>query len=361
MREDVLVVIPCLNEEAHLPRLLDGLLRHARGETIVVADGGSTDRSRRIVADLARRSSRLHLLDNPAKLQSAAVNLAARRFGAGARWLVRIDAHCDYPDDYVGALLAAAMARRATSVVVPMVSVGRGCFQRAAAAAQNSVLGTGGSPHRHLGRGQWVDHGHHALFDMARYLAVGGYDEHFTANEDAELDRRLAATGARIWLEPACAITYYPRRSPLALFRQYRHYGIGRARNLRRHRVPLRLRQMLPVGVVPAVAAAVLGAALVPWLRPAAVLAAPGLIWLALVLVGGVALGMKQGDRCACASGVAAAIMHFGWSWGFLREAIARPPLPLPPARLLPEGCEPVSPQAAFAAASGGPVPAPAR
>ncbi|MFD2578382.1 glycosyltransferase [Novosphingobium colocasiae] len=153
MREDVLVVIPCLNEEAHLPRLLDGLLRHARGETIVVADGGSTDRSRRIVADLARRSSRLHLLDNPAKLQSAAVNLAARRFGAGARWLVRIDAHCDYPDDYVGALLAAAMARRATSVVVPMVSVGRGCFQRAAAAAQNSVLGTGGSPHRHLGRG----------------------------------------------------------------------------------------------------------------------------------------------------------------------------------------------------------------
>lgn len=357
MREDVLIVIPCLNEEAHLPRLLAGLLRDAGEETIVVADGGSTDRSRAIVADLARGSPRLHLLHNPGRTQSAAVNLAARRFGAGMRWLVRIDAHCDYPKDYVGALLAAAVARRATCVVVPMVSKGNSCFQRAAAAAQNSVLGTGGSPHRHLGRGQWVDHGHHALFAMAQYLSVGGYDEHFTANEDAELDRRLVATGAGIWLEPTCAITYYPRRTPLALFRQYRNYGTGRARNLRRHRARMRLRQLLPVGVAPAVAASAIGVALAPWRLPAVVLAAPALVWLGLALVGGMVLGLKRGDRCACASGVAAAVMHFGWSWGFLREAVARPPLPLPPARLLPD---PVSPMKAFAAASGGPAPGPA-
>jgi succinoglycan biosynthesis protein ExoA len=151
--EGVLIAIPCLNEAAHLPALLTQLLADSPLATIVVADGGSTDGSRGIVAALARGHARLNLIDNPERLQAAGINRVVRMHGAGHDWLVRIDAHCDYPDGYVAGLIAAAGRAGAQSVVVPMVSRGRRGFQVAAAAAQNSPLGTGGSPHRHVGEG----------------------------------------------------------------------------------------------------------------------------------------------------------------------------------------------------------------
>lgn len=353
----VLIVVPCLNEERHLPALLRDLLRDAQGAWLVVADGGSTDRSRAIVTELARTHANLVLLDNPGRIQSAAVNLAARRYGGGRKWLVRIDAHAGYPEGFVDRLRQAAAETRATSVVVPMVTCGTGCFQQAAAAAQNSVLGTGGAPHRHKGSGAWVDHGHHALFDLDLFMAVGGYDESFAANEDAELDRRMLAAGGRIWLEPQAAITYYPRETIGALFRQYRNYGCGRARNLRRHPTRVRLRQMLPLGVTPAILSALLGlaaaAALPDLALPGLLLALPMLCWLLGSIVAGVALGLRTRSACAAGAGVAAATMHLAWSLGFIAEALSRKPLPSPPMPLRFEVQTPPGQRPAVAIAGG--------
>jgi len=317
-----LVVIPCLNEEAHLPGLLGQLLADNPEAHIVVADGGSTDRSRAIVAELAAIHPGLSLMDNPARLQSAGVNRAAREHGAGHRWMVRIDAHCDYPAGYVAGLIEAAERQGATSVVVPMVTRGTRCFQSGVAAAQNSLLGNGGSAHRNLGQGRFVDHGHHALFDLALFLSVGGYDEGFSHNEDAELDHRLALAGGRIWLEPAQAIVYYPRRSAGALMRQYLGYGRGRARNLRRHRMPMVARQAVPLLVAPMVAAGIVGLIGALWQPWALVLALPLLGWAGLCFAYGAVLALRQRSACVLCAGVAAMVMHLGWSWGFLRERL---------------------------------------
>lgn len=331
---DVLIVVPCLNEEAHLPALLDSLLKNAHGALVVVADGGSTDASRRIVRSLAGSHRNLVLLDNPRKVQSAAVNLAACHYGVGRRWMVRIDAHARYPEGFIDRLRLSAGSMRATSVVVPMVTTGKGCFQKAAAAAQNSVLGTGGSPHRHVGKGQWVDHGHHALFDLSLFMAVGGYDESFAANEDAELDRRLLAAGGRIWIEPRAAITYYPRSTAQALFRQYRNYGRGRARNLKRHPVPVKLRQMAPLSVMPSILAALLGLGLGVLALEALLLVLPMLFWLIGAIVAGIVLGCRAGRWCDAGAGLAAVTMHAAWSLGFIEETLSRRRLPPPPERL---------------------------
>lgn len=312
--ERVLVVVPCLNEERHLPTLLPQLLADSGDMLIVVADGGSRDASRRIVGELAARHDNLVLLDNPARLQSAAVNLAVARYGAQARWVVRVDAHCGYPDRYMSGLVAAAATRDVVSIVVPMVTQGVECFQRAAAAAQNSVIGTGGSAHRHLGTGRYVEHGHHALMRIDAFTAVGGYDEAMSHNEDAELDHRLGRIG-RIWLEPSLAIAYFPRRTPGALWRQYLGYGTGRAQTLTMHGIRPRLRQMIPVA--PPLAALL---ALLTPLSP--LLALPLLIWLLVTLACGVAIGWRERSRCAALSGVAAAIMHIAWGTGFLRQIL---------------------------------------
>ena len=318
--DKALVVIPCLNEIKHLPGLLEGLLKGDPAWHVVVADGGSTDGSAEFVAELAERHPNLTLLPNPRRIQSAGSNLAVRRFGAGRRWLVRIDAHCGYPEGYVEGLIAAVQRTGATSVVVPMVTRGEACFQRAAAAAQNSVLGAGGSAHRKIGQAQFVDHGHHALFDLAAYGLAGGYDESFSHNEDAELDLRLVEAGAKIWLEPSLAIVYYPRRSPAALFRQYIKYGEGRARTIQRHRQRMKVRQIAPLFVAPAAALLIFSPAFWP-------LAIPAAVWALACLVMGAVLALRARSACVLMSGLAAMTMHLAWSIGFWRQMLgaARP------------------------------------
>lgn len=322
---DLLIVIPCLNEEGNLPRLLDRLLADAAGADIVVADGGSIDRSHAIVRDYQRIHPNLHLLDNPRRIQSAGINQAVMLMGRGKKWLLRIDAHCDYPAGYVAGLLDSAARQGASSVVVPMVTQGRDCFQRACAFAQNSLIGTGGSPHRHVGKGRFVDHGHHALMRIDLFLDVGGYRENQSHNEDAELDLRLQAAGGRIWLEPSQAIIYHPRKTPLALLRQYFRYGDGRARTMRLHGTTLKPRQALPL-LVP-VALGMLPLALI---HP--VFALPALTWASICLLYGLITGVRERSICAAASGVAAMIMHLGWGAGYLSQQFK----PRPSDRQLP-------------------------
>ena len=308
----VLVVIPCLNEEAHLGGLLESF-RGAEVDRIVVVDGGSHDASVAIARAAADADPRICVLDNPKKIQSAAINLAVETFGAGTEYLVRVDAHAGYPGGYVERLVEACEAEGADSVTVSMLARSQergGCFQIAAASVQNSVLGTGGSAHRAAGARRWVDHGHHALFRTDAFRRIGGYDETFSHNEDAEFDARLGAAGGRILLAGDIVIDYYPRSTAGGLWRQYYRFGRGRARMLLRHRQVPKIRQAPPLAVAPVV---VLAAA-----APLSLWAGlPATAWLAACLGFGALLGARDGRPCAFASGLAAAIMHLAWSAGF--------------------------------------------
>ena len=314
-----LIVIPCLNEADVIERVIqrvlddDGLVE----PLVLVADGGSTDGSREIVSDMAARDSRVRLLPNPGRLQSAGVNLAARLMGEDRPWLVRVDAHADYPRNYASTLISEARRTGAQAVVVAMETRGATPFQRAAAAAQNSRLGTGGAAHRLRASCGWVDHGHHALFNRCAFDALGGYDESFSHNEDAEFDIRLGAEGGRIWLTDKARIVYHPRRTPRALWKQYFSYGRGRARTVLKHYAPLKVRQALPLAVAPA--AVLLTAAPLFW-----PLGVPALVWAVASLGYGAALALKGRDPAVVLSGPAAMIMHLAWSSGFWTQLVRR-------------------------------------
>ena len=199
----VLAVIPCLNEDHTIERLVNQLLQNNREYPlrIVIADGGSSDRTAKIAQKLASQHPNVLYLHNQKRLQSTAINLAVATFGTDAEFLIRLDAHADYPDDYCRILLEEAKITSAASVVVAMETRGITCFQRAVAAASNSKLGNGGLAHRMApATGKLVDHGHHALMRIDAFNSVGGYDESYSHNEDAELDVRLRKAGFSIWL-----------------------------------------------------------------------------------------------------------------------------------------------------------------
>lgn len=317
----LLVAIPALNEARHIERVLRDLLAgtsdlpHAR---IVVVDGGSTDGTVDIVGAIAREHPQVSLLRNPARIQSAAINLAVRHFGRDADVLIRCDAHASYPPDFCRRLLETLERLDADAVVVPMDSFGDGGLQRAIAWVSNTPIGTGGAAHRAGRRSGFVDHGHHAAFRMDRFCRAGGYDETFSHNEDAELDCRQRALGARVYLDAEIRVGYRPRGTLGDLWTQYFRYGVGRSRTARRHPGSLRLRQL----AVPAhVIVSMLALGISPWF-PAA-LAWPG--FYLFVLAGtSVALALRHRSLSGLWAGPAAAVMHTAWAFGFLSGLLTR-------------------------------------
>jgi len=312
-----LIVIPCLDEAPYL----EPLVRHLQptlaelNATLVVVDGGSADGTAEIARQLAKSVPDMHVLDNPKRLQSAAINLAVEAFGLEHDYLIRIDAHGTYPEDYCRVLVEEALESGADSVVVAMRTVGFGAFQKATAAAQNSLLGNGGAKHRAGAESHWADHGHHALMRISAFRAVGGYDETFTANEDAEYDYRLLAAGYRIWMTARTSMVYHPRASALPLFRQYFRYGRGRAKNFLKHRSRPGLRQLLPLMVAPVAVGALLAA--VTWIA-----AVPVVLWAAACLGYGAWMALGERNPYGPLAAVSAMIMHFAWSAGFWRELL---------------------------------------
>ena len=151
-----LAVIPCLNEAEHLDALLRQVLADPAYSRVVVADGGSTDTSVAIVESHMANDERLVWIENPDRIQSAGINHAVALHGDGFDWLVRIDAHCLYPDLYGSTLIDIAREKGADAVVVPMVTVGREGWQRAIGRAEQRSwhrgLRASACHHRSLGR-----------------------------------------------------------------------------------------------------------------------------------------------------------------------------------------------------------------
>jgi succinoglycan biosynthesis protein ExoA len=232
--------------------------------------------------------------------------------------LIRCDAHASYPRDYCARLLDTLGRVPADAVVVPLDSVGVTPLQRVVAWVSNSCIGTGGSAHRAGHASGFVDHGHHAAFRMDAFRRSGGYDETFTHNEDAELDCRQRALGAKIYLDSEIRVAYQPRATLGALYRQYFHYGAGRSRTIRRHPGSTRLRQLaVPLHLVLSLVAVVVS----PWLP--VLLAWPALYGAALA-VSSARCAWQLRSGVGWLAGPVAALMHAAWALGFLSCLVAR-------------------------------------
>ncbi len=316
---DSIVVIPTLNEAQHIGAVLDALSDDAAPPEIWVVDGGSVDGTIDIVKERSATDPRIWLMDNPDRTQASALNLAASEAArrGGIEYIIRADAHAHYPAGWVRRLIETAREKAVDSVVVPMNTLGGGAVRNAAADLFNSWLGNGGSPHRRTGEGGFVEHGHHAFFRLDSFLAAGGYDPAFVANEDAELDMRLSSRGGRIYLEPRATIGYLPRNTLGGVIRQFYRNGRYRIRTSRKHKAALGLRQSAPILLFAGVLVFVTAGALV---HPA-FLAAPA-SYLVAVLVAAAAVASEKTPLRVCLIAAQAVLAHLSFGAGALRTLI---------------------------------------
>ncbi len=247
----VTIGIPCLNEERYLEACMQCVLAqdYPRERTeIIVADGGSTDRTRQILERLAREHDNFRWIDNPGRIQSAAMNEIIRV--ARGDVLVRLDAHAEYASDYVRKCIEVLSRTGADNVGGAARARAKGWFQRALSAALKSPAGVGGAKFRTEDAEGFVDTVWGGAFPRHVFETVGLYDPGAIVNEDAELNQRILAAGGRIFLSREIEAYYYPRDSFTSLATQYFRYGKGRARTMLKHGGLVTLRPIVPFAAV---------------------------------------------------------------------------------------------------------------
>lgn len=327
---DCSVLVPVFNEARYIARSV-AAMRGQRFEgriEFVFADGGSDDRTLEILRRLAEEDPRIRIFDNPNRSVSSGLNVALGH--ARGRWVARMDAHTEYPEDYIALGIERLRQGGTRWVSGPQVPTGDGRVARAVTLALGSPIGRGGSrkwgsPGADPGGEYELDSGVFAgVWERATLLEYGGWDERWPINEDSEMAGRFLARGERLICLPAMGAQYAPRDSLRGLWRQYLRYGEYRAKTAARHPATLRRSALLPPAVVLDVGLAAVAPA--P-LRTAA----RGLLGVyASVLVAAAiwAIPRAKSPSDAALTPVALAIMHAAHGTGMLRGA-ARDGIPL--------------------------------
>jgi glycosyltransferase involved in cell wall biosynthesis len=307
----VSVILPVLDEERQLAACLGSIEAQTYPAIveILVADGGSTDRSREIAAS----HPLVRVLDNPGRIQAAGLNAALAQ--ATGDLVVRVDGHCLLPRDYVERCVESLGRSGAALVGGAMVPAGgSGWVGRTIALAMRSRLGAGPARFHVGGAPGWVDTVYLGCYSAELARRNGGYCLDVGVNEDAELALRMGADGG-VWFDPAITATYSPRESVPGLARQFYRYGLSRAATVRRHPRSISVRQL-------AAPLLVLGL-LSPWRR-----------WVGLSYGGAVAgralIELPSDPATAAGVLLVLPVMHLSWGVGFLTgvTGLQRPPAP---------------------------------
>jgi glycosyltransferase involved in cell wall biosynthesis len=320
-RVDASVLTPVLNEERYIRDTVAAMRaqRFDGNMEFLFMDGRSEDRTKAILEELAAADGRIRVLDNPGRTSTAGLNVGLRH--ARGDYIVRMDAHTFYPEDYIARGVERLRRGDVVWVAGPQVPHGAGTWSRRVALALGSWLGTGGSARWGDGEGDGereLDTGVFAgMWHRATVERHGGWDEEWAINQDSELAARILKSGGRIVSLPQLAARYVPRDSLRGLARQYWRYGNYRAKTASRHPESLERRQLFP----PALAIAAIAAIAAPGpLRP---LARAGLAAYAVAVVATSArMAPKAGARDAAALPVVFAVMHGAWGFGFISGCI---------------------------------------
>jgi cellulose synthase/poly-beta-1,6-N-acetylglucosamine synthase-like glycosyltransferase len=322
-RVDASVLIPVLNEERFIRETVAAMQaqRFDGSVEFLFMDGRSEDRTKAILEELAEEDRRIRVFDNPGRSSTAGLNVGLRN--ARGDYIVRMDAHTFYPEDYIQRGVERLRRGDVVWVAGPQVPYGTGKWSRRVALALGTWLGTGGSarwgsdngsqPERELDTGVFA-----GLWLRATVEAHGGWDEGWPINQDSELAARILRSGGRIVSLPELAARYVPRDSLRGLARQYWRYGNYRAKTAWRHPESVGPRHL----VAPAFACAVVGSLLLPGRLRA--LARLGLLAYAAAVVAASARALQDADEPgdALAMPVVFVVMHGAWGFGYLSGSL---------------------------------------
>jgi succinoglycan biosynthesis protein ExoA len=237
---ELAIAMPVLNEEKFIGRTLEQIYLQdfpMDKVEIVVADAGSTDRTREIAETFRNRFGSLKVLDNPVRRPSSGRNVGVKN--TTAPYIAVLDGHIHLPDKNllrnIVELFKTTNAKclcRPQPLTPPDINE----FQTAVALCRGSLLGhKPGSEIYSDSEGEADPTSSGAMYAREVFETIGHFDESFDACEDVDLNYRIKQAGLKSYLSPKLKVFYYPRSSIKGLWRQMVRYGKGRFRFARKH------------------------------------------------------------------------------------------------------------------------------
>ena len=307
----VTVILPILNEEADLQNCISAILKqdYAGEIEIILALGPSKDNTNQIARNLAAADKRIKLVNNPTGQTAKGLNLAIAE--SSFEIICRIDGHSEISNSYLKTAVSVMQEKGAVNVGGLMHADGQSGLQRTIAQAMRSKLGVGASKFHTGGKAGPSDTVYLGTFKKSAILAAGGFDERYIRAQDWELNHRMRAQGGLIWFDPRLVVTYRPRKSLSKLAKQYFQYGRWRRVISRQHPKTTNFRYLAPpVALVINLLSLVFGALV------AEIFFLPVLIYITLLIIGGLIIGRNIADKLLMP--IVFATMHLSWGAGFI-------------------------------------------
>jgi glycosyltransferase involved in cell wall biosynthesis len=305
------VILPVLNEEAHLEEAISAILSQDYQGTfeVILALGPSKDRTEEIANALAARDARVKLVTNPTGKTAAGLNLAIAASQSSV--IVRVDGHAKIPRNYLSLAIQILRETGAVNVGGVMAAEGITSFEKAVARAMRSALGVGASRFHTGGKAGEVDTVYLGAFRREAILAVGGFDERYTRAQDWELNHRLRKQGGLIFFDPRLQVTYRPRPNLKKLAKQYFQYGKWRRVVSRSHSGTINLRYLAPpFALGGTLISVVLGLLIGP------IFYLPAAVYFGFVLVSSLLIAKSAREYISLLAIIPT--MHFSWGAGFI-------------------------------------------
>ena len=307
----ITVILPILNEEADLQNCISAILQqdYAGEIEIILALGPSKDKTNQIAQNLAAADKRIKLVNNPTGQTAKGLNLAIAE--SSFEIICRIDGHSEISNSYLKTAVSIMQEKGAVNVGGLMHADGQSGLQRTIAQAMRSKLGVGASKFHTGGKAGPSDTVYLGTFKKSAILAAGGFDERYIRAQDWELNHRMRAQGGLIWFDPRLVVTYRPRKSLSKLAKQYFQYGRWRRVISRQHPKTTNFRYLAPpVALVTNLLSIVFGVLV------AKIFFVPVLIYITLLIIGGLIIGRKIADKLLMP--IVFATMHLSWGAGFI-------------------------------------------
>jgi glycosyltransferase involved in cell wall biosynthesis len=320
----VSILIPCRNERDHIIPCLDSILASdfpLDDLEVLVIDGMSDDGTAEIVRTHAATHQGIRLICNPQRIVPCALNIGIR--AARGEIILRMDAHVEYPSNYVSELvrwLDQTGADNVGACCVTLPSSGTP-VARAIAIGLSHRFGVGNA-HFRLGirEARRVDTVPFGCFRKALFTRIGLFDEELVRNQDDEFNLRLIRAGGTVLLVPGI-VSYYRARATLGrLARMFYQYGYFKPLVVRKVRGIMTARQLAPALLVSTL---LVTAFLGPWLGVARLvfsLTLGGYMAANFAVAG--AIARRSGLRVGLVASAVFPVLHFAYGLGYLSGVV---------------------------------------
>lgn len=247
MRQDieVSVVIPVYNEEKYIDRCLQSLKIQTYCQNNIewlFVDGCSTDNTVEKIESCDLENCRV--LTNEKHIVTYALNMGIEN--SVGKFVIRMDAHVEYPSDYIEKCVYYLKTTEADNVGGFVVTKGNGFVGQANAEILSSKFGVGNSNFRLGVKSGYVDTVPFGAFRREIFDKVGLFDPDLPRTEDNDFNERIRAKGGKVFLASDISSNYYCRDSVGGLLNQAIKNGDALFLTIRKNPKAMKLRHYIP-------------------------------------------------------------------------------------------------------------------